>query len=374
MEDVKVRSLRTGENDTNSPDIQISGSDAAANLSLAVGATAMVVHEHAADSSPLPPDTSRHYQDSGSINGVATKDKQRPPEFETPLMRHNATKENNETADIYFGGVNKTPLLTADEERELAKKIEAGREAQALLDAGCSSQSDTQLKRTVREATEARDYFIGANLGLAVNFAMRYPVPSGMELQDLIQEGCIALEHAVRKFDWRKGFRFTTYAAFWLRKYLSEYIDRSGPIRLPLERTAELRNALNEVFGNADELEGEVARLYRLSTPTSFDRVIGEGEDNTLHQRLSDSNFTGPEEFAIESSMAADVARLLETVDPDIRTIVEHRFGIVDGTPRTFKEIAEILGICPKKASKVVRRIIDELNNEDKAYRLKSYV
>ena len=123
-------------------------------------------------------------------------------------------------------------------------------------------------------ADAAKDRFIRANLRLVVSVARRYPLPPGMELLDLIQEGNLGLEHAVDKFDWRKGFKFSTYATFWIRQAIGRALDQKASlVRLPGDRSASLRAALRQVSGDGDELDDEHARLHRLTTPTSLDRT-----------------------------------------------------------------------------------------------------
>src|SRR5712691_6518899 len=123
----------------------------------------------------------------------------------------------------YLHEIGMVPLLDAAMERELSQTIEKGRDARVMLDAG---QRGADLKRAVREAARAKDHFIRANLRLVVSIARRYPLPPGMDLLDLIQEGNLGLEHAVEKFDWRKGFKFSTYATFWIRQAIGRATGR----------------------------------------------------------------------------------------------------------------------------------------------------
>ena len=192
----------------------------------------------------------------------------------------------------YLNEIGLVPLLTALEERELSQIIEKGRDAQAALDAG---ERGRELQRAVRAAANAKDRFIRANLRLVVSVARRYPLPPGMELLDLIQEGNLGLEHAVDKFDWRKGFKFSTYATFWIRQAIGRALDQKASlVRLPGDRSASLRAALRQVSGDGDELDDEHARLHRLTTPTSLDRTIGDDDSNELIDLLADAN-PGPE-------------------------------------------------------------------------------
>src|SRR5205085_6397915 len=188
------------------------------------------------------------------------------------------------------------PLLTAMEERELSQVIEKGREAAARLEAGEKSR---ELRQAVKDAAAAKDRFIRANLRLVVSVARRYPMPAGMELLDLIQEGNLGLEHAVDKFDWRKGFKFSTYATFWIRQAIGRALDQKASlVRLPGDRSASLRAALRQVSGDGDELDDEHARLHRLTTPTSLDRTIGDDDSNELVDLLPDGT-PGPEQEVI---------------------------------------------------------------------------
>ena len=123
-----------------------------------------------------------------------------------------------------------------------------------------------------------------------MSVARRYPLPPGMELLDLIQEGNLGLEHAVDKFDWRKGFKFSTYATFWIRQAIGRALDQKASlIRLPGDRSASLRAALRQVAGDGDELDDEHATLHRLTTPTSLDRTIGDDDSNELVDLIPDA-------------------------------------------------------------------------------------
>src|SRR5215207_5941896 len=196
----------------------------------------------------------------------------------------------------YLNEIGLVPLLTADEERELSQTIERGRDAQERIEAGERSRD---LRKAVSAAAAAKDRFIRANLRLVVSIARRYPLPPSMELLDLIQEGNLGLEHAVDKFDWRKGFKFSTYATFWIRQAIGRALDQKASlIRLPGDRSAGLRAALRQVAGDGDELDDELSRLHRLTTPTSLDRTIGDDDSNELIDLLPDGT-PGPEQEVI---------------------------------------------------------------------------
>ena len=202
----------------------------------------------------------------------------------------------------------------------------------------------------------AKDRFIRANLRLVVSVARRYPLPPGMELLDLIQEGNIGLEHAVDKFDWRKGFKFSTYATFWIRQAIGRALDQKASlVRLPGDRSAGLRAALRQVSGDGDQLDSENAWLHRLTTPTSLDRTIGEDDSNELVDILPDS-LPGPEEIVLEQIDHEMIASLLSVLDSRARLAVEQRFGLHDGRRRSYREVGDELGVTAEAARRLVKR------------------
>ncbi|MBK9181054.1 MAG: sigma-70 family RNA polymerase sigma factor [Acidimicrobiales bacterium] len=265
-----------------------------------------------------------------------------------------------DSVGLYLNEIGLVPLLTAEEERELAKTIEAGRAAQKRVDAG--DRSD-ELHAAVREAIRAKDRFIRANLRLVVSIARRYPLPPGMELLDLVQEGNLGLEHAVDKFDWRKGFKFSTYATFWIRQAIGRALDQKASlVRLPGDRSAGLRAALRQVSGDGDELDEEHARLHRLTTPTSLDRSVGDEGDSPLIDLLSDGR-PGPEQMLLDQAELDLVDELLSALDDRARFAVEQRFGLRDGRRRSFREVGEELGVTAEAARRLVKRAVNELRD-----------
>jgi len=261
----------------------------------------------------------------------------------------------------YLNEIGLVPLLTAEQERELSQAIEKGQQAQARLDAG---ERGRELQRNVKKAAEAKDRFIRANLRLVVSVARRYPLPPGMELLDLIQEGNLGLEHAVDKFDWRKGFKFSTYATFWIRQAIGRALDQKASlVRLPGDRSASLRAALRQVSGDGDELDDEHARLHRLTTPTSLDRTIGDDDSNELIDLLADSN-PGPEQDVIARFEEQMISDLLSVLDPRARYAVEQRFGLGDGRKRSYREVGEELGVTAEAARRLVKRAVNAVREQ----------
>jgi RNA polymerase primary sigma factor len=256
----------------------------------------------------------------------------------------------------YLNEIGLVPLLTAADERELSQIIERGR---AAADRKATGERSRRLDRDIHAAAVAKDRFIRSNLRLVVSVARRYPLPPGMELLDLIQEGNLGLEHAVDKFDWRKGFKFSTYATFWIRQAIGRALDQKASlVRLPGDRSASLRAALRQVSGNGDELDEEHARLHRLTTPTSLDRTIGDDDSNELIDLIADVN-PGPEQMVMAFADSEMVTDLLSVLDERARYAVEQRFGLQDGRKRSYREVGEELGVTAEAARRLVKRAVN---------------
>jgi RNA polymerase primary sigma factor len=266
----------------------------------------------------------------------------------------------------YLNEIGAVALLNAADERMLAQQIEAGRAAGELLETGetLTAAQKRQVRNDIRTAAAARDRFIRANLRLVVSIARRYPLPPAMELLDLIQEGNLGLEHAVEKFDWRKGFKFSTYATFWIRQAIGRALDQKASlVRLPSDRSASLRAALRASSGDTEGLDDEHAWLQRISTPTSLDRSVGDDGDSTLVDLVAD-NKPGPEAEIIDQNEKELVVGLLGNLDARARLAVERRFGLGDGEKRSYREVGEELGVTAEAARRLVKRAVNDLRED----------
>jgi len=269
----------------------------------------------------------------------------------------------NDSIGLYLNDIGKVPLLTAEDERELARAIEAGREAAERIDSG---ERSAELRRAVRAATNAKDRFIRANLRLVVSIARRYPLPQGMDLGDVIQEGNLGLEHAVDKFDWRRGFKFSTYATFWIRQAIGRALDQKGSlIRIPGDRSSALRSALRQAGGDADVLDATNAELHRLTATASLDKTIGDDGDATLGDLVASDSET-PEEIVLAGADLELVDDLLGRLDARHRFAVEARFGLRDGETHSFREVGEQLGITSEAARRLVNRALSGLRDDSR--------
>ena len=217
------------------------------------------------------------------------------------------------------------------------------------------------LKNAVAAAADAKDRFIRSNLRLVVSIARRYPLPHGMDLLDLIQEGNLGLEHAVDKFDWRRGFKFSTYATFWIRQAIGRALDQKASlIRIPGDRSASLRAALRQASGDGETLDQANAELHRLTTTVSLDKGVGHDGDTTLGDLIA--NGDGTPEDAVMSMVDGDLLdELLGTLDGRARYAVEARFGLLDGERKSFREVGESLGVTAEAARRLVHRAVASL-------------
>jgi RNA polymerase primary sigma factor len=267
----------------------------------------------------------------------------------------------NDSIGLYLNDIGKVPLLNAEEERQLSRAIQAGQEAQARKEAGHKGK---EIDRAIRAAAVAKDRFIRANLRLVVSIARRYPLPPGMDLGDLIQEGNLGLEHAVDKFDWRRGFKFSTYATFWIRQAIGRALDQKASlVRIPGDRAASLRAALRQTSGAGEELDADNAELHRLTTPVSLDRNVGDDGDATLGDLIA-ADGVSPEGEVLAMVDRELLDELLGGLDGRARYAVEARVGLLDGEKKSFREVGEDLGVTAEAARRLVKRAVDDLRDD----------
>ena len=260
----------------------------------------------------------------------------------------------------YLNAIGLVPLLAKDDERKLAQKIERGREAQARLDAG---EDNPRLHAQAQDAAKAKERFIRANLRLVVSVAKKYPLPTGMELLDLVQEGNLGLDRAVEKFDWRKGFKFSTYATFWIRQSIGRALDqKANLIRLPGERAASLRAAVRQSTGGGGELDTEHALLHRLTSLTSLNTTVGDDNSSELMDLQPDAS-PGPEDLVLAADQIEMLTELLKVLDERSRFALEMRYGLIDGQKHSYREIGEVLGLTSEAIRRIIGRSLDSVRD-----------
>jgi len=264
------------------------------------------------------------------------------------------------TLNIYLNDIGNHDLLTKAEEVELAEQIRLGKEASEKMEAGeyRDLQELKKLERLTKKGLRAKEHFILSNLRLVVSVAKKYPVPNSLSLEDLIQEGNIGLDHAVEKFDGRKGFKFSTYGTFWIRQAINRLIDQhSNLIRIPADTHSALRRQLREADATSPELSQEMRRINALTRVASLDVPIDTDGSKDLHTVVASLDPT-PDDLVNEWHGHELVTRALNKMKPKVREMVRYRFGLDDGIERTFREIGDLVGVSAESARRAVSKAL----------------
>ena len=286
---------------------------------------------------------------------------------------------------VYLDGIGRHPLLTKDDEMRLAQAIEAGREAERVLASGaCLTPPETRdLRRKKRAGESASDQFINSNLRLVVSIAKRYQA-SEMPILDLIQEGNLGLIHAVEKFDWRKGFKFSTYATWWIRQAIGRGIDNTArTVRLPVHAGDQVRRVLRarsllegqlgrlpstvELSGYLQMDEGDVIVLLgHVLEPVSLATPIGSDGDTELADIVADSTAPTPFDMVADRLLGAEIDKLLSCLDEREGQILRLRYGLDRGEPRTLEEVGAELNLTRERIRQIERSALAKLRHSTK--------
>jgi RNA polymerase sigma factor (sigma-70 family) len=302
-----------------------------------------------------------------------------------PAKHVKSRREDRDYEDLvrlYLEDVGRHDLLTKDDEVRLAQAIEVGVAAAADL-AAAKKLTPTQrrnFRRAIRQGEEAHRQFVNSNLRLVVSIAKKYQ-SSGLPLLDIVQEGNLGLIHAVDKFDWRKGFKFSTYATWWIRQAIQRGIANSARvIRLPvhagdmltalLKMRAQLEGSLGrtptlaELAAEAELPLDKVVEVLRYAVDTvSLDEPVRDDGDAELGDFVEDRNATAPFDAAAVSLLPGEVAKVLKVLDERERTILCLRFGLDGGGERTLEEVAEHFGLTRERIRQIEARAMSKLRH-----------
>ena len=292
-----------------------------------------------------------------------------------------AERDDEDLVRMYLSDIGQYSLLTKDDEVRLAQAIENGVAAATELEATQPTPArKRELRKQVREGEDAERTFVQANLRLVVSIAKKYQA-SGLPLLDLVQEGNLGLMHAVEKFDWRKGFKFSTYATWWIRQAITRGIANTGrTIRLPVHagdtvaRIQKARSRLELELGRpatvvelAKDLEMEpekVTEALRFASDTlSLSDPLREDGDAELGDIVADPNAESPFEVAATTLLPAQIERLLAPLDEREREILKLRFGLDRGEARTLEDVGEHFNLTRERIRQIEARAMSKLRH-----------
>ena len=299
------------------------------------------------------------------------------------MAKDRVDRDEEDLVRLYLTDIGQYALLTKDDEVRLAKAIEAGKEAVAEM-AKIKTPTATkrrELRKAIREGEVAERAFVQSNLRLVVSIAKKYQA-SGLPLLDLIQEGNLGLMHAVEKFDWRKGFKFSTYATWWIRQAITRGIANTGrTIRLPvhagdtLARLQKARSRLELKFGRTATLaelakevempEDKVTEALRFAAePLSLSEPLREDGDAELGDVVEDRSAESPFETAATALLPEEIQRLLAPLDEREREILRLRFGLGgSGEGRTLEEGGEHFNLTRERIRQIEARAMSKLRH-----------
>ncbi len=295
---------------------------------------------------------------------------------------------------MYLKEIGKVPLLNAEEEIELAQKMEAGEMAKSQLEEA-GDDLDDEAKKELRKLADQGDYakkkLAEANLRLVVSIAKRY-VGRGMLFLDLIQEGNLGLIKAVEKFDYRKGYKFSTYATWWIRQAITRAIaDQARTIRIPVHMVETInklirvsRQLLQELGREptpeeiAEEMDIPVERVREIlkisQEPVSLETPIGEEEDSHLGDFIQDENVPVPADAAAFTLLKEQLVEVLSTLTEREQKVLRLRFGLDDGRARTLEEVGKVFNVTRERIRQIEAKALRKLRHPSRSRKLRDYL
>ncbi|MEV6346129.1 RNA polymerase sigma factor SigB [Actinoplanes sp. NPDC051851] len=309
-----------------------------------------------------------------------------------PLADLDATDERGVSADLvraYLNGIGRTRLLTAVEEVTLSKRIEAGLYAEELLP-GAADDLAPLLEIIAAEGRAAKNHLLEANLRLVVSIAKRY-TGRGMAFLDLIQEGNLGLIRAVEKFDYTKGYKFSTYATWWIRQAITRAMaDQARTIRIPVHMVEQVNRMVRARRDLAAQLGreatvGEIAQAMGVPEfqvielisydrePVSLDQAVGEDGESALGDFVAAAGSAQPGESLGQGELRGQVEIVLATLSERESAVIRLRFGLDDGRQRTLDEVGREFGLSRERIRQIEKVTMLKLRDPERASRLEAY-
>ena len=301
------------------------------------------------------------------------------------------TGSTADTVRMYLREIGRVDLLTPDDERQLAQAIEEGNQAALKLDEPIDPIEHRRCMRVVQTGQRAKSELIQANLRLVVSIAKRYS-GRGMLFLDLIQEGNLGLMRAVDKFDHTKGFKFSTYATWWIRQAITRSIaDQARTIRIPVHMVESMNRVLRMQRQMHQELEREptldeladrcglhpdrIREILRISLdPLSLDSPVGEEDDSNLTDFIEDLTVDAPADMATKRMLAQAVEEALGELSDREQEIVRMRFGLDDGQARTLEDVGKEFGVTRERIRQIEAKTLAKLRHPMRSQRLKEFL
>ena len=294
----------------------------------------------------------------------------------------------------YLKQIGRVSLLNAEQEVDLSERIEAGLYAQHLLDTeseGMDFKRKRELKWAANDGKKAKDHLLEANLRLVVSLAKRY-TGRGMLFLDLIQEGNLGLIRAVEKFDWKKGFKFSTYATWWIRQAITRAMaDQARTIRVPVHMV-EVINKLSRVqrqmlqdLGReptpdelARELDMPVEKVQEVQKygrePISLHTPLGEDGDSEFGDLIEDTDAIAPSDAVAFSLLQEQFKQVLETLSPREAGVIKMRYGLEDGQPKTLDDIGRVYGVTRERIRQIESKTMSKLRHPSRSQTLRDFL
>jgi len=356
-------------------------------------------------SAPATPRRSEHRPSSaarpgGGSRGVSYDE----PDPELAAVRSASRPTHTESGSfdpvrMYLKEIGKVPLLTAEQEVTLAKRIEAGLDAAEKLTGVDPEGQPVEITETQRSSLHAvkrdgelaRRQLTEANLRLVVSIAKRY-VGRGMALLDLIQEGNLGLIRAVEKFDYTKGFKFSTYATWWIRQAITRAIaDQARTIRIPVHMVETMNKVLRisrqmlqelgreptveEIAAKVEMTPDKVREIQRIAQePVSLETPVGEEDDSLLGDFVEDPNVIAPATAAARALLSEAIEEALQELNDRERAVVRLRFGLDDGQIRTLEEVGKEFGVTRERIRQIESKTLAKLRHPTRSQRLRDYL
>jgi RNA polymerase primary sigma factor len=298
----------------------------------------------------------------------------------------------DDSISLYLKEIGRVPLLTAEEEVSLAKRMERGKEGRQKLTQGVDDPIERErLLNAVKDGQAAQEHLIKANSRLVVSVAKKY-VGRGVPFLDLIQEGNIGLIRAVKKFDYRRGYKFSTYATWWIRQAVTRAIaDQGRTIRVPvhmyeqINRLTRTSRQLVQELGRdptteeiADRLgvpPRKVEQIIRVSQrPLSLEMPVGEEEDSYLGDFIEDAEADSPTDSASQTMLRQVIDEIFESLTPREVRILQLRFGLVDGYSYTLEEVGKKFGVTRERIRQIEAQALGRLRHPSRSRKLRDYL